>query len=137
MEESEVKEESTNQTSAISPKASIRPVADGPIAAPPSAPNPGSCPTCGTGGNAMPPSYVYTLGRIEPRFPRLSVEKEFAQATGRAETANLTDRRALHKVLQDNRYLVRQLCWVMMVGGLETYILVPRDPTDFHLLVES
>ncbi len=85
----------------------------------------------------MPPSYVYTLGRIEPRFPRLSVEKEFAQATGRAETANLTDRRALHKVLQDNHYLVRQLCWVMMVGGLETYILVPRDPTDFHLLVES
>jgi len=85
----------------------------------------------------MPPSYVYTLGRIEPRFPRLSVEKEFAQATGRAETVNLTDRQALRKVLEENRYLVRQLCWVMMVGGLETYILVPRDPTDFSLLVES
>jgi hypothetical protein len=43
----------------------------------------------------MPASYVYALGRIEPRFPRLSVEKEFAQATGRAETVNLTDRQVL------------------------------------------
>jgi hypothetical protein len=85
----------------------------------------------------MPSSYVYALGRIEPRFPRLSVEKEFAQATGRAETVNLTDRQALRQVLQDNRYLVRQLCWVHMVGGLETYILIPRDPTDLNLLVDS
>ena len=48
----------------------------------------------------MPASYVYALGRIEPHFPRLSVEKEFAQATGRAETANLTDRQALRRVLE-------------------------------------
>jgi hypothetical protein len=85
----------------------------------------------------MPPSYVYALGRTEPRFPRLSVEKEFAQATGRAETVNLTDRQALQRVLQQNRYLVKQLCWVMTVGGLETYILHPRDPLDFNLLVEA
>jgi hypothetical protein len=85
----------------------------------------------------MPTSYVYVLGRIEPRFPRLSVEKEFAQATGRAETVNLTDRQALQRVLQENRYLVRQLCWVMTVGGLETYIVAPRDPTDANLLVET
>jgi PatG Domain len=85
----------------------------------------------------MPPSYVYALGRIEPRFPRLSVEKEFAQATGRAETVNLTDRQALRQVLEQNRYLVKQLCWVMTVGGLETYLVVPGDPTDTNLLVET
>jgi hypothetical protein len=85
----------------------------------------------------MPASYVYSLGRIEPRFPRLSVEKEFAQATGRAETINLTDRQVLREVLQQNRYLVKQLCWVMTVVGLETYIVVPRDPTDWSLLVET
>ena len=85
----------------------------------------------------MPVSYVYALGRIEPRFPRLSVEKEFAQATGRAETVNLTDRQALRQVLEQNRYLVRQLCWVMTIGGLETYIVAPRDPTDANLLVET
>ena len=54
-------------------------------------------------------SYVYALGRIEPRFPSLAVEKEFAQATGRADTAGLTDRQALHAVLSErqNRYLAR------------------------------
>jgi hypothetical protein len=85
----------------------------------------------------MAPSYIYALGRIEPRFPRLSVEKEFAQATGRAETVNLTDRQALRHVLEENRYLVKQLCWVMMIGGLEAYIAAPRDPGDFSLLVEA
>src|SRR5512132_1137870 len=64
------------------------------------------CPTCAGNGAMAPPSYVYALGRIEPRFPSLSVEKELAQATGRSETAGLTDRQALHGVLseQRNRY---------------------------------
>jgi len=67
------------------------------------------------------------------------VEKEFAQATGRAETDGLTDRQAIHKVLSQrpNRYLARQMCWVMTIEGLETYILAPRDPADLDLLVES
>jgi hypothetical protein len=96
---------------------------------------PQACPTCG----AANPSYVYAIGRIEPRFPRLSAEKEFAQATGRADTAGLTDRQAVQKVLsqRQNRYLARQLCWVMTIEGLETYILVPRDPADLDLLIES
>ena len=77
---------------------------------------------------------------MEPRFPTLAAEKEFAQTTGRAEgTAGLTDREATHSVLSDraNRYLVRQLCFVMTIQGLETYILRPRDPADFDLLVEA
>jgi cyclic patellamide precursor peptide PatG len=84
-------------------------------------------------------SYVYALGRVEPRFPSLAVEKEFAQATGRADTAGLSDREALHKVLSrpENRYLVRQLCWLLTIEGIETYILRPRDPTDFDRLVEA
>lgn len=95
------------------------------------------CPSCAAAGANTPPSYVYALGKIEPRFPRLSVEKEFAQATGRAETTGLTDRHALRTVLEANRYLVRQLCWVMTVSGIETYIVVPRDPADYQLLVEA
>jgi hypothetical protein len=98
-----------------------------------------SCPSCASDGAMAPPSYVYALGRIEPRFPTLSVEKELAQATGRAETAGLTDRQALHDVLSErrNRYLVRKLCWVLTVEGLETYILHPHDPADGDLLVEA
>ena len=85
------------------------------------------------------PAFVYALGRVEPRFPRLGVEKEFAQATGRAGTAGLTDREALYAVLSkpENRYLSRQLCWVFTIEGLETYILQPTCFGDFNLLVEA
>jgi hypothetical protein len=97
------------------------------------------CPTCAGAAASMPLSHVYAIGRIETRFPRLSVEKEFAQATGRAESAGLTDQQTLHAVLsqRQNRYLIRQLCWVLTIEGLETYILSPRDPADFDLLVEA
>ncbi|HXW13178.1 MAG TPA: hypothetical protein VEN79_01610 [Terriglobia bacterium] len=105
---------------------------------------PQACPTCGmapaaNGESAATPSYIYAIGRIEARFPRISVEKEFFQAVGRDKTSGLTDRQALHAVLSqpENRYLVRQLCWVMTVEGLETYILVPRDPADFSMLVDA
>jgi hypothetical protein len=83
------------------------------------------------------PSFIYAIGRIEVRFPSIGVEKEVAQATGHAETAGLTDRQALYEMLKEHRYLVRQLCWVFTVAGLETYILQPRDPADFGLLVEA
>ena len=103
-----------------------------------------SCPTCGAGarditGDVASSSYVYALGRIEARFPRASVEREFAQATGRAKTAGKTDREAFHAVLalRENRYLARQLCWVLSIQGLETYILQPRDSADFDLLVDA
>ena len=106
---------------------------------------PQSCPTCGVapqsngGGAVAPPAYVYAIGRIEPRFPRPSVEREFVQAVGRDKTSGLTDRQALHTILtkKENRYLVRQLCWVMTIEGLETYILTPGDPADYDLLVDA
>jgi hypothetical protein len=104
------------------------------------------CPTCGVSMQANPLSnsiatsaYVYALGRIEPRFPRLSVEKEYAQATGRAETTGLTDREALQTVLSkpENRYLARQLCYVFTIEGIDTYILQLGDPVDLQTLIES
>jgi hypothetical protein len=87
--------------------------------------------------SAHSPSFVYALGRIVPRFPSISLEKEFAQATGRVQTADLTDRQAAERVLRANRYLARQLCWVFTVEGLETYILRPRDPADLDLLLDA
>jgi len=84
-------------------------------------------------------SYVYAIGRVEARFPNLSAEKEFAQAAGRADTAGKTDQQTFHTVLckRENRYLLRQLCWVLSIQGLETYLLAPRDPADIDLLVEA
>ena len=84
-------------------------------------------------------AYVYAIGRVEARFPNLAAEKELAQATGRSDTAGKTDQESFHAVLsrRENRYLLRQLCWVLTIQGLETYLLRPRDPADIDLLVES
>jgi hypothetical protein len=84
-------------------------------------------------------SYIYALGQIDARFPRVSIEMEKAQATRQVETAGHTDGRALYEVLRrpENRYLARQMCWVLMVQGLETYILQPRDPADIDLLITA
>ena len=94
-----------------------------------------------TAGRTVPdaPSFVYALGRIQPRFSGLAAEKEFAQVTGRADAAGLTDREALQAILSDraNRYMARQLCWVFVIEGLETYLLAPRDPADLDLLVDA
>jgi hypothetical protein len=92
--------------------------------------------------SVSPPAdtYVYALGRVEPRFPTLAVEKEFAQVVGRADdTASLTDRQTIHSLLskRENRYLAHQLCWVLTIEGIETYILHPRDPVDTDLLLEA
>jgi hypothetical protein len=85
------------------------------------------------------PSFVYAIGRVEPRFSSLALEKEFAQASGRGETEGLTDHQALQAVISErqNRYLARQLCWVFSIEGLETYVLVPHDPADLELLIEA
>jgi cyclic patellamide precursor peptide PatG len=85
------------------------------------------------------PTFVYAIGRIEPRFPSPAVERELAHATGRADVAGQSDPEAMRSVLslRANRYLVRQLLWVMTVQGFETYIVVPRDPVDLELLVDA
>jgi hypothetical protein len=67
---------------------------------------------------------------------------ELAQAIGRSpegETKGLIHPEVAHKVLTNpaNRYIARQICYVLKIEGLETYILVPSDPLDFDRLVES
>lgn len=86
---------------------------------------------------AQRPAYVYALGQVQPRFPGVAIEKEFAQAVGRTDTSGLTDRQVMASVLADHRYLARQMCWVFMIEGLETYLLFARDPADLDLLVQA
>lgn len=101
----------------------------------------GSCPTCAAAQASptmSPPTCVYVIGHIEPRYPLLSIEKEAMQAVSRVGATKDTDRQIMAKVLQDsnNKYLVRQLCWVLLVQGIETYILVPRDG-NYQPLVDA
>lgn len=150
MEQIEVKEQLSDQSGEIkaaiaqspqSPTGTILPQQTGDTTSGSRAP----CVKTGCGGvklnDARAYPYVYALGRIMARFPSIGIEKEFVQATGRAgkETKGLTDQKAFHKVLsqKENRYLVRKLCWVLTIEGIDTYILQPIDPADFDALVEA
>lgn len=111
-------------------------------------------PACGCGGPAAgaaegpqvafgsaqdQPAFVYAIGQIDFRFPSLGIEKELAQAVGRVETSGLSDRQTVHSVISqpENRYLARQLCYVLTIQGIDTYLLRPRDPADIALLVDA
>lgn len=136
MEQNEVKEQSFNPVAAGHDVAAIIPAQESVAMLPAEE---ASCSTCSGGAASMPVSFVYAIGRIEARFPNLAAEKEFAQATGRTDTIGKTDQLTFQSVLSEraNRYLVRQLCWVLTIQGLETYLLHPRDSADFDLLVEA
>ena len=100
----------------------------------------GGCASEGAAATApAKPSYVYAVGSVGAKFPTLSVEKEFAQAAGREDTVGKTDQETFYTVLSnpDNRYLIRQLCWVLTVQGMETYLLIARDPNDLSLFVDA
>ena len=73
------------------------------------------------------PNYIYALGQIRSMFPSLDVEKEFRQAIKDGQTANLTDQQAIYEILKqkENRYLAEDLCWVLSIGNIDTYLLQP------------
>jgi hypothetical protein len=145
MEQTDLNQESTNQPGgANGAQATAPPVANSTATELHRQVSPATCASCGAAADsnsngATAPSYIFAIGRVEMRFPTLAVEKEFAQATGRTETKGLTDRAAAHAVLSEraNRYIARQVCWVFTIEGLETYILVPRDPADYDQLLEA
>src|SRR4051812_22269861 len=76
---------------------------------------------CGCSGKSPQPLdtgkslYVYAIGKIEPRFPSLSIEREFSQvrAIERHATAGKTDRETLYLVLSKYKYLARRMCYVL------------------------
>jgi hypothetical protein len=130
------------------PAAAVPPTSTGGASAAPPQPPCGNCgradcPTCGPLATSAAPTsaggFVYALGRIEARFPNESVERELAQAIGRAETASLSDREAMQRVLSepDNLYIARQLCWVLTIKNQLSYVLAPRDFVEVGMLVAS
>lgn len=108
------------------------------LEAKPSATSCTSCAAANAGLSALP-TPVFALGQVEPRLTRASVEREFAAVLGRFNSERMLDQQAFHKVISDrsNRYLARNICWVLTVRGIDAYVLLPRDPVDFDALIGS
>jgi hypothetical protein len=102
----------------------------------------GGC-SCGSKSHQMLSfSYVYAIGKVTHRFPTKSLELELAQAAGGGaveEAKGRTHEEVIHKTLTspDNRYIARQICYVLKIEGLETYILIPADPSDIDRLAQA
>ena len=101
-----------------------------------------ACPSCNAARAAIQPipdPWVYVIGDVDPRSPSLAVEKEAMGAMVRASTKGLTNAQALQKVLEarGNEYLVREMCYVLLVQEVETYILVPHFAQDYPMLIEA
>jgi hypothetical protein len=94
------------------------------------------------GGKMLSRSYVYAIGRVTPRFPTKSIELELAQVIGRRpeeDTRGRINDEVIYKALTDpdNRYIARQICYVLTIEGLETYILIATDPFDIERLAQA
>ena len=92
------------------------------------------CDTCAgkssPGPTAAPDRYVYAIGRLEVRFPSLGIEREFQQRerqTFAGKTPPKTRGELLHSVLDGNAHLAQRVCYVLQVGGIPAYILVPSN----------
>jgi hypothetical protein len=102
----------------------------------------GGC-ACGapSGTPAEPPAWIYAIGNIHARLPNTGVEREYRQVIARSKStiSGLADDDVIHAILsnKDNRYLARKMCWVMSIEGLDTFILVPREPPDLDALVTA
>lgn len=99
----------------------------------------GSCGCMNNGMELGQKTNIYAIGRIRPVFRSLAVEKEYAQVLGQASTSGLTDMQALKDTLlkKENRYLVRQICWVLNIEGLDAYVLHPLDLDDLDYFVNA
>ena len=96
----------------------------------------------------MEPSYVYALGTVSCRFPNQSLDKEYVQALAHVSdeinTAAMTDRQRFYTVFDYTTekgrkpylYIAQEMCWVLSVENIDTYILSPRAEEQLWELVD-
>ncbi|MEU0950156.1 hypothetical protein ABZ379_47050 [Streptomyces canus] len=84
-------------------------------------------------------SYVFAIGQIRAQSRNPGVEKEFAQVVGATDTRGLTTDEVLREVLArpENRYLARQMQYVLTIQGVDTYDVVPSFSDDYGKLIEA
>ncbi len=94
---------------------------------------------CGcSGGGHGSLGYVYAIGRIYPKFPNESVEKEYNYASNEFK-ANGPANALPYQVLSQGRnlYLAQMMCWILQIDGVDTYIVKPRSDVELYHLIAA
>jgi hypothetical protein len=73
--------------------------------------------------------YIYSIGKLEVRFPSLGIEREFQQRERQImmdkESGWTNSGERLFEVLTANPHLARAICFVQLVGNIPAYVVVP------------
>lgn len=103
-----------------------------------------ACASCAASRAAAPTSvdpWVYAIGKVEMVSPSQAIEKEANGAILRLGDVarGLSSEQALLRALgdPDNAYLAREMCYTLVIQGVETYLVVPRVPSDYSKLVDA
>lgn len=110
-----------------------------PVARPETAhPQQPCCSECADKTMRRQQQYVYAIGRITVRFPSLGLEREFKQRETAMRLPPSEDRnRRISKVLDENGHLAASMCYLLTIGGIPAYILVPGAPYLRKSLLEA
>ena len=90
--------------------------------------------------------YIYAIGRLEVRFPTVGIQQEFQQrersgargSSQQATSAPISTRgERLHDVLSRNLHLARRVCWLLMVGRIPAYIVVPSSSDVLQAMLDG
>jgi hypothetical protein len=100
--------------------------------------------SCGCNNNSTTatsssPGYIYAYGSIRAKFPSLSVEKEFYQAVDEQDIGVHEEEVLYFKVLSkaENLYIAREMCWVLRIDGVDSYIVIPKSETELTELIAA
>ena len=96
---------------------------------------------CGCTGGAISAgasTFVYSIGAIKPMFPDLSTKKEFEYAVTQSPGVAETD---YYQIFTENNYqylyIAENICWVLEIEGVDTYILKPRSTTELKDMIDT
>lgn len=95
--------------------------------------------------------FVYAIGTVEAECPSVAIEREMQalastllpdswESDTDVPTKPTEDRSWLYAVLSADkemtRYIARQLTWRLTIEDIHVFILRPRDPRDYDLLID-
>ncbi len=101
--------------------------------------NQADCPDCGP-SYSMPDQFVYAIGTLDVQFPSLGVEREFTHRERQTASSNNgveTRGERIHRVLSQNHYLARNVCYTLSVGSVPAYVIAPVSASVGTDLVET
>lgn len=97
----------------------------------------GSSASCSCGGTG-PTRYVYAVGILRPIYPNRSLEHEMLQSADRSQAPgppNELDFQTMR--MGENVHVSRDMCFVLSIGGIDTYIVKPRSYLELNDIISD